>query len=644
MPALTHFVLGLAIAHATLLIFFLIGSAAFPWFSPADGNERAARTMMRVTCTAGLGAAIVGLLLFALGTLGLLTISGIALALAFAFAIACAVRRRSPLNATFWRLRARELRRCWNWPLAVIYVALLLVATRAVIPEGTGYSDAIFYHFAYAQDWANAGRLVVDPFMAFIFYANNFVLFYAAWIVLNAAAYLQFLTWSAGLVTALALYAAIEDSGSARPAGWRIAIGLLAVVAVVTSAIFLDYSVLGYIDVPIGAMALLSVVAIRLACVERRTGWLVVAAVLSGFLIGMKGSFVVLTPIFAVALVWAGEALGTRRTTLAAILLLLCAVAAPWYVRNWVLAGDPIAPALNIALHGEDGLWKPAEWNGLWQDMATSKSPRAFVTLPARAYLRPTSPDFREYGASGLMLFLYVPAIVAIGALLFRRRLPTALAVPVFVLTCFVLYWFVSTSLLRYALLFYALLALCMGMLLVELIERRPRLSPLALAVAVVMALPVFSSLDPNGDFIQNDILSDAHAFLHYHGEQAFLNANDDGYADAQLTAAWMRRHGYSGNVYVISDNAFDYYFRRDGVLSIGNWTGPAGYFRLLQAVDAGEAAEFLLNLGTQAVFFSPQQLLDAGIEHVLARQLKSAGFHEVPLTRGTTYHLYVRG
>ncbi|MBV8373715.1 MAG: hypothetical protein JOY69_10695, partial [Candidatus Eremiobacteraeota bacterium] len=106
----------------------------------------------------------------------------------------------------------------------------------------------------------------------------------------------------------------------------------------------------------------------------------------------------------------------------------------------------------------------------------------------------------------------------------------------------------------------------------------------------------------------------------------------------------WMRRHGYSGNIYVISDNAFDYYFRRDGVLSIGNWTGPAGYFRLLQAVDAGEAAEFLNELGTHAVFFSPQQLLDAGVEHVLAVQLKNAGYREVPLTRGTTYHLYVRG
>ena len=77
--------------------------------------------------------------------------------------------------------------------MALVYVAMLAVATRAVIPEGTGYSDAIYYHLAYAQDWANAGRLVVDPFMAFIFYANNFLLFFTAWIVLRAGAFVQFL-------------------------------------------------------------------------------------------------------------------------------------------------------------------------------------------------------------------------------------------------------------------------------------------------------------------------------------------------------------------------------------------------------------------------------------------------------------------
>lgn len=644
MLALTHLVLGLAIAHVWLLTFFFIGSAAFPWCDSADARARAPRTMMRVACTCGLGAAIAALALFALGTVGWLTGAGVVAALAIAFLAACALRRSSPLRARFWKARFQALTHCWNVPLAVTWALLVLVATRAVIPEGTGYSDAIYYHLAYAQDWANAGRLVVDPYMAFIFYANNFVLFYSAWMVTHAGAFVQFATWSFGLLGTLALYATIQDSATSdRARGWAVAIGLLTVAAVVLSPIFLDYSVLGYIDVPIGTTALLCVVALLLAVRESRTEWLFASAAIGGLLVGMKASFLVLAPVLLIALVWAGWSLGARRAAMAAAVL-LCVVASPWYLRNLVLAGDPIAPTLNIALYGKDGLWKTAEWNGLWNDMATAKSPRALLTLPARAYLRPGSPDFREYGASGLVLFLYVPALVVLAALALRRKVPPGLAVPIFVLTCFVLYWFVSTSLLRYALLFYPLLALCVAMLLVEWTQRMPAAAPAAVALAVVAALPPFTSLSPNGDFIQNDLLSDAHAFLHYRGEQAFLEANDDGYADEQIASAWMRDHGYSGNVFVISDNAFDYYFRRNGVTSIGNWTGPAGWFRLLQAIDAGEAAEFLDDLDTRAVFFSPQQLLDAGIEHVLADQLTRAGYREVPLTRGSAYRFYVRG
>ncbi|MGA8535099.1 MAG: hypothetical protein WB615_13405, partial [Candidatus Tumulicola sp.] len=406
MLALMHFVLGLTIAHVWLLIFYFVGSAAFPWCDSAR-EARAPRTMTRVTCTCALGAAIAALMLFALGSFGWLNAAGIGTGLLVVFLAACAARRSSPFRVAFWRARIGALIRCWNVPLAVVYAAVVVVGTRAVIPEGTGYSDSIFYHLAYAQDWANAGRLVVDPYMAFIFYANNFVLFYTAWMVTHAAGFVQFATWSFGLLGALGLYAAIEDTAtSERGRVWAVAVGLLVVAAVVGSPIFLDYSVLGYIDIPIGTTALLSIVALLLAIREARSDWLFASAAIAGFLIGMKASFVVLLSVFTIALAWAGWLLGVRRAAVAGIIVLLCAVASPWYLRNLVLAGDPVAPALNIALYGKDGLWKAIEWNGLWNDMATSKSPRALLTLPVRAYVRPTSSDFREYGVSALVLFI----------------------------------------------------------------------------------------------------------------------------------------------------------------------------------------------------------------------------------------------
>ncbi|HVA32806.1 MAG TPA: hypothetical protein VNG31_01585 [Candidatus Baltobacteraceae bacterium] len=645
MLALSHLVQGLVVTHLALLVFFSIGSAAFPWCDWESEFTNAPRLMTRVVITCALGLSIVGLGLFALGLLGWLTVAGICVMLALLFAAACAAWRSSPLRATFWQTRWRVLTHCWNWPLATIYVALIVIGSRAIIPDATGYSDAIYYHLAYAQDWANAHRLYVDPFLFFPFYANNFVLLYAGWIVLGAGAVVQFMTWLTGLLMALMVYAAITDYAQRRSTPlWRNVIGLLAVASVISSAIFLDYAVLGYIDIPIGAMALFAIVAIGVALADRQPGWLVVSAVIAGFLVGMKASYIVLVPVFAIVLIWGAIVLGVRAKRIAAIVALLCVVAAPWYVRNLIEAGDPIPPTLNMMLYGHDGLWMNSEWDGIWSDMRTSKNPRALVTLPVRAFLNPTSGDFREYGASGLILFLYVPVLVAIAALIYRRRLDPYLAIVIFVLTMFTAYWFVTSSLLRYALLLYPLLAVCIGIFLLELIDWRPRLAPLALLLAVVTAMPNFWDSKNIKEFTRNDVLGDLHIVLHYPGDTKYLEENDDGFVDAQVAMAWMKSHGYAGKVYVISDNAFDYYFRRAGVTSVGTWVGPAGYFRLLQAIDAGEAPEFLGMLGTHAVLYSPQLMIDKNLEHLLARQLAAAGYRAVPLDSDDGYHLYVRG
>ncbi len=646
MLAVTHLLAGFAIAHGTLLVFFVIGSAAFPWCERENGSDGAARAMLKVACTCALGMSICGFGLFVTGLLGWLTPAGVAATLAVAFGASCAAWRTSPFRADFWRARLRALTRCWSWPLAAVYAALLVIGTRALLPDATGYSDGIYYHLAYAQDWANAGRIVVDPYLFFPFYANNFLLLYAAWIVAGAGQFVNFLTWTTGLLIALALYASVADYAASKPAtrGWSVAIGLLVTYAVVSAPIFLDYAVLGYVDVPIGAAVFLSILAAGLAVRERDRGWLVAAAVVAAFLVGMKASYVVLVPVFAAIIAWAARSIGVPGRTIAAIVALLCVLSAPWYVRNLILAGDPIAPTLNLMLRGQDGLWKPDEWTGLWKDMATSKTPKAFVTLPARAFLRPTSEDFREYGASGLILFLYVPALIAAWALIARRRLPPTLAMAIFALTIFTLYWFLASSLLRYALLFYPLLAFCIAAFLLELVQRFPRWAPVALLLAVVAAMPNLSNPGTIKEFTRNDVMDDFHDVLHYQGDRKYLEENDDGYREQEVAAAWIRANGGGGKVYVISNNAFDYYFRREGITSVGTWIGPAGYFRLLQAIDAGEAADFLDGLDVRAVLYSPQEMIDAGLETVLARQLRAGGFREIPLDPKSGYHLLVRG
>ncbi|PYJ50227.1 MAG: hypothetical protein DME87_06945, partial [Verrucomicrobia bacterium] len=46
-----------------------------------------------------------------------------------------------------------------------------------------------------------AGRIHVDPFLRFPYYANNFLLLYSALFIFKLSDYCQFLTWLCGLLT-----------------------------------------------------------------------------------------------------------------------------------------------------------------------------------------------------------------------------------------------------------------------------------------------------------------------------------------------------------------------------------------------------------------------------------------------------------
>jgi hypothetical protein len=75
----------------------------------------------------------------------------------------------------------------------------------AILPPIRG--DPVSYHLAYAADWANAGRIYIDPFLRFPYYANNFLLFDSAFFILKLDDYCHFLTWLCGLLTCLGILA-----------------------------------------------------------------------------------------------------------------------------------------------------------------------------------------------------------------------------------------------------------------------------------------------------------------------------------------------------------------------------------------------------------------------------------------------------
>jgi 4-amino-4-deoxy-L-arabinose transferase-like glycosyltransferase len=275
-----------------------------------------------------------------------------------------------------------------------------------------------------------------------------------------------------GLLTALGICAGVRSSFGDDDM-WTSAIGVLLAGAAVYSPAYLRWLDSGYLDAALGFFALASVLSLRLALEEHGDSrWLNVCAALAAFLIGSKTSLLPFIAVYGFVLLAAARARKVSAKQTVLTLAILSALAAPWYVRNLVLAGDAIAPVLNILIFGHDGLFTKPEVQSIASDLHTDHGPRAIATLPLRAFLTPDTWDFREYGVSALMLLLYVPSLAVFAARFVLNRRPAAAVVwPVVLLTSMIAYWIFSSTVIRYSLLFYPLLALCCGIVATQYAE-----------------------------------------------------------------------------------------------------------------------------------------------------------------------------
>ncbi len=633
---------GLLIAHACLIASFLVGSSAFPW--PKQIVVTKPQAMLRLVSLSAIGFAIYGFAIFLLALAGLLSLPFL-LAAFVVIVVAGSFLQGDPVTgAAYWTTRFRMFWSAWDLAGLLAYGVALLLAAPAILPNLGG--DPISYHLAYAQEWARAGRLVVDPFLRFPFYASNFNLFFATFFVLHAEFFVNFLAWVTLVYIVLGVHASVRI---ALGVGfWQSLAAAALTLAVVLSPFSLRWMATAYIDLPTGAFAAVQLFCIQLALLERDRRWLIAAAIAAGFLVGMKGSFLVLLPLLGLVLILAGRALQLKRKDLAVVLAILVVCAAPWYARNVVLAGDPFPPLLNVMLYGRDGIITKDEWSNYQHDLRTEQTTEARVLTPFRAFMQPTSLDFREYGTTALILLLYVPLTVLLIGYLLRVRYEPIAWLAVLALTDYVAYWFSTTTLLRYALLFYPVLAVCVALVFAPLLKsaaRYPRLSRFVWPLTALLALATLVPSSGSETFYRQNY-NNYYRWLTaaYVGDDDYMRRFGQGYVEADYAARLLTRKGLRGRVYVFG-LYHAYYFRRYGLVSMGDWSGPAGYFRVAQAVDAGQVLPFLKTLGADAVLIEPGQY-PGGLEIPLERQLIAGGFcaFTVPTTHARLLVAYPRG
>jgi hypothetical protein len=242
-----------------LVVFFTTGQLLGKRHS--DHSKPFQLDALVITSVAGMALSGFGLLL--LGFAHLLIPFGFAGLLVLEALFFWLLKRDNWLSLTFWRRIIQDFVKSWTLPALSIYVLFLALGIPAILPPTRG--DPVSYHLAYAADWANAGRIYVDPFLRFPYYANNFLLFDSAFFILKLGDYCHFLTWLCGLLTCLGVLAFFG------PAEWRsindpqrrrlfpFLPQFLIPVSLALSPVFLQHLNSGYVDIPIGLFILVSV-------------------------------------------------------------------------------------------------------------------------------------------------------------------------------------------------------------------------------------------------------------------------------------------------------------------------------------------------------------------------------------------------
>lgn len=618
---------GLAVAHVFIGLAYLVGSNATWWDRRESASSPSA--MVRLICTCALGFSIAGFGTFALACAGWFTPVGAALMLALLFSAGCLASKSSPFRRAYWASRWRLVRQAFDLPNVVVYFALLVVAFPAVNVANAG-SDALAFHWAYAIDWIHAHGLTVDPFLREPFYAENDLLLVALIMLFGGSVFAQFAMWAMGLLTALGVCAGVRLAFREGGA-WPGVLGVLLALAAVYSPAYLRWMDSGYLDAALGFFALASVLALQLALQkEGDWRWLLVSAAVVAFLIGSKTSLLPFIAVYAVVFLVGARALACTRKQTAAILAVLVVLALPWYARNFILAGDIIPPILNIVMHGSDGIDTKFDLAAVAKDFSTERTPAALLTLPVRAFLTPDTLDFREFGQNALILLIYVPSIVLFCAVFpLRRKISAAVTLPVVLLTAMIGYWFLTSTSMRYSLLFFPLLALCCGLVAGTLRVSIRRTGPIfaALAAATLIITPNAEAHAFYSNYFVNGVLNPP---KYYTSDEPFLQKFVSGYSEEQFTARALHELGLSGRLYLIGTYVH-YYYRRDGIESVGDWVGPAAVFWLYHSAATRQTAQFLDGLGVDAVLFDPANVL-GGLGVPIERQLTAAGYCRVPL------------
>ncbi len=297
----------------------------------------------RVAFSAGLGYGVIMLSMLALGLVGLLKPVVVTIVAGIWIAFGC---YRLGVRGVRQRVVAslRGVRDPWQLLLAgLILSVLILMGLKAAAPPH-GSTDPLAYQLALPKIFLQKGFLSFESTITGALYPSNMNLLYAVGLALRNGSLAQLLHWSTALLCVVGLVGLGERYFS-RDAG------LSAAAIFLTMPLVTVFGTQGYIDVGLCFFQFLALWALANWVQDPGDRSLLLAAVLTGLAIGVKhqalATFVVAVPVILFVSWRHDRSLGNSVRNGALFLSIAFSLALPWYLRAWVMAGNPLWPLAN---------------------------------------------------------------------------------------------------------------------------------------------------------------------------------------------------------------------------------------------------------------------------------------------------------
>ena len=445
----------------------------------------------------------------------------------------------------------------WDRCIGAILIACLFLGFFLVLTPAIG-KDALSYHLAVPKLFLKHHGIYFIPGNIFAQYPLNSEMLFTVALVLRG----DVLAKGINFVMALCILLGM----------WQFARHHISEIAFVPFALLVFYTIpsvfvsshMAYSDLSVSFYAFLAVYSFVNWFRRREDQWLILCGVLSGLAISTKYTALLLPFLGCLGILWACRHHRVSNQHMSRLLLayVTCAVVvgSPFYMKNWIMTGNPFYPFLYEIFDGRG--WDPEQarlYDEFVRSLGMGRGLWDYLLLPWNVSVNAKmhSPQFD--GILGPVFILILP--FAIG----MRKV--AIGVKIAMAYCFFtfMFWASSAQQIRYLMPVFPFLALMTAYVLSYYHRRR--------AVFGVLLVLIAGSLGFSGYHIARDFLKirPVGVITGSEDRDAFLNRMIPSYSmfqyinrelpeDSKIFLIYMKNLGYLCDRPYYSDSMFESY------------------------------------------------------------------------------------